>query len=255
MRSLKIHPLSLALGICASAAVVVLTSQATISTFPSGRFTFGPHPRDFITIREGTPFIVPLGSVFIPTAIGNTEGGVSPVEMRVNGAVVESAAVHTDYYNNKTSMVPVPSAMGVAAGSVIEVQSNDPSTWVLGRLWGYLAPSGAAVPSNDLRPRMEYGPRAADLVVVRDGSPLTVPPGKLFVLTALGTNTNVGAGGWLTVDGANEVFFNPYPNGSFSASSHAAVPQGFVVHPGSTIDLVGNTPGYGYSAWGYFASL
>lgn len=100
--------------------------------------------------------------------------------------------------------------------------------------------------------RVEYGPHPRDMVQVKQGTPYTVPPGKLFVLTGLGGADNLGYS-QLSVDGASEAaVMATCSNGG--GSTVASVPSGFTVPGGSTISVVTTSGGGQSRAWGYLAN-
>ena len=101
--------------------------------------------------------------------------------------------------------------------------------------------------------RVEYIPHPRDMVQVQEGTPYVVPTGKLFVLTSLGVTTQ-GPTCYLHVNGQTEVVVYvgaPYAGGS----NMVAVPSGFTVQPGATVDVItaGSSTGYA-RAWGYLVN-
>ena len=46
--------------------------QTSFVALQAPGFRLGPHPRDYVMIVEGHPFVVPDGAFFVPTAIGGT---------------------------------------------------------------------------------------------------------------------------------------------------------------------------------------
>ena len=97
-------------------------------------------------------------------------------------------------------------------------------------------------------------PNPRDMVVIRQGTPYIVPPGRLLVVTALGANSPSLSGQTeLQVDGVFEVTAPAGIGSSGEASSMKLLPlPGFVVQSGSTVNLDGgggaNNP---RRAWGY----
>jgi hypothetical protein len=94
-------------------------------------------------------------------------------------------------------------------------------------------------------------PRAA--VIVREGVPYTVPPGKLLVVTAIGPSEIPLAGAGtpvrITVNGAVECELTMQPTYSTTVQP---VPPGFTVAAGSIVEIaptIGN--GLVGRAWGY----
>jgi len=90
-------------------------------------------------------------------------------------------------------------------------------------------------------------PDPRQMLVIREGTPFVVPAGKLLVITGLGgTGSGVVAG--LRVDGVNQ-FAASGNLESGNALSIRAVPPGFTVEAGLTVEVSSGTP-FG-RAWGY----
>lgn len=149
-RSLSLHPVSLVLGIALCAICFFSMSQvAPLGQHPIAQHVvvgYGPDPRDYVQIREGTPFTVPPGKLFVLTGLGSADAlppGTPQFRLRVNGQV----EVTTSTSNNESgvssavgdarSVVPVAPGFTAPEGSVIDVQDGSLGH---GRAWGYLAP-------------------------------------------------------------------------------------------------------------------
>ena len=146
MRSLSIHPLSLALGFAFGLVCFLTMGQASIRASALGstvRIEYLAHPRDMVQIREGTPYTVPAGKLFVLTAIGlgsswsSPTGGSCPVRFLVNGL--------DEFYSSTSGGIQeVPTGLAVRAGDVIAlaVGGGSACTGYESRLraWGYLAP-------------------------------------------------------------------------------------------------------------------
>jgi len=97
-------------------------------------------------------------------------------------------------------------------------------------------------------------PDPREMVVVREGTPYIVPPGRLLAITGLGGTNHLGPNTLevtLRVDGIDEVEASvrlPYGNGTTVAD----LPQGFSVREGSSVEVLSTTGDYG-CAWGYLA--
>ena len=101
--------------------------------------------------------------------------------------------------------------------------------------------------------RVEYLAHPRDMVQIQEGTPYVVPAGKLFALTSLGVTTQ-GPTCHLHVNGQAEVVAYvgaPYAGGT----NMVAMPSGFTVQPGATIDVItiGSSTGYA-RAWGYLVN-
>src|SRR5262245_38221943 len=113
-RTITIHPLSVLAGTALASAVWISMSQLSL---PKPRIEVGPHPRDFVQVRQGTPYTVPLGKVFVPTAVGVGSSISSYGRMMVNGTQVAEGNAGSNWMNG--SMAWIPDGLFYAAGSVI----------------------------------------------------------------------------------------------------------------------------------------
>ena len=140
MKTIQLHPLSLLVGLVSGVGGLLLMSQSAVTTLPTARVEVGPHPRDMVQIRGGTPYTVPPGKIFVLTGIGNEAGVVgSPqvVGLLVNGARELTVAAAT---NMSPSVKDVPTGFSVLWGSTIEVVEISGSQEPLKpRAWGYLS--------------------------------------------------------------------------------------------------------------------
>src|SRR5262245_25125751 len=133
MRSLTLHPASLALGLVLGGIALLSMSQAIVSTSPI-RIEYAPHPRDMVQVREGVPYTVPPGRILVPTALGKTNGfGFLPA-LVVNGQT--EATVIANGADSTSSIIQLSPGMSIPAGSVVTVTGGAGD----GRAWGYLAP-------------------------------------------------------------------------------------------------------------------
>ena len=145
--------------------------------------------------------------------------------------------------NRLISLLPVVlvvALVGYILGTSVPAQSftatNTPAGWQIDPL-----PHGQSI----AHPR--------DWVIIREqDGPYTVPAGKILALTALGDQTGMDDGIYLTIDGVQEVKRVPYePIGAglvISATVHA-LPTGLSAGPGSVV-AVSSTFTRG-RAWGY----
>jgi hypothetical protein len=89
------------------------------------------------------------------------------------------------------------------------------------------------------------------MVQITQGMPYVVPPGKLFVLTALGVINGVQVSGVFSANGVVQAVALP-PNSS-TANQPAPVANGLSIAAGSVIELSAQAPA-SCRAWGYLAS-
>lgn len=136
---MRVHLPSVAISLLACVVVIVTMSQAVPGS-NSPRIEYGPHPRDMIQIKEGTPYIVPAGRIFVLTALGTTNS--QGARLRVNGqeecygGLINGQAVAG--YSSEFSVAAVPTGFTVGEGATIDVEDSSPNA-LTGRAWGYLA--------------------------------------------------------------------------------------------------------------------
>jgi len=126
-----------------------------------------------------------------------------------------------------------------------------PASLTLGLVLGgvaLLSMSQAIVATSPLR--IEYSPHPRDMVQISQGTPYTVPQGRLLVVTALGNTDGSGNNAGLRVNGQIElssvfVFAQNPP-------SLCPLPTGFTVPAGAVVDVFGG-PSLTGRAWGYLA--
>lgn len=134
MRSIQLHVPSLAIGLAACGVVFVTMSQGAPQISPP-RVSYGPHPRDYVQIKEGTPFVVPTGTVFALTALGTADASTGRISLRVNGSVEVERMLSAD---TSLGMNSEPTGFAVLAGNTITVDDTDVSDQNA-RAWGYLS--------------------------------------------------------------------------------------------------------------------
>jgi hypothetical protein len=145
---LKIHPLSAILGavvvcigfITLGAASIADVQRVAVINALSIQGAYDP--REAVVIREGTPYIVPTGRIFVLTALGSNGDGSSKgesAELTVDGqlelSIIRPASTTSGGERNDSTVRPVPTGFTVSSGSTIEV---DGLLTPLGRAWGYL---------------------------------------------------------------------------------------------------------------------
>lgn len=144
MRPFTLHAPSALLGLGLTAAVGLLSAQATVG-FPGAPGTRtadpvppAPHPRDVVRVEAGVPYIVPAGKCLVVTAVGGSES-FTDYELRINGTVEvkldwarggDSDGRPATYLSSMLALPP-PGLVALPRQSV-EVSSSG------ARAWGYL---------------------------------------------------------------------------------------------------------------------
>jgi len=101
-----------------------------------------PHPRDFVRISEGQPYVVPLGKILVVTGLGTSTNPTNLTYLRVDGADELTAMyVFTSGSGSGLNMVlsvqEISSGgMALQAGQTVTVYT--PSGGTNGRAWGHL---------------------------------------------------------------------------------------------------------------------
>lgn len=140
MKLIQLHPVSLLVGLAGGLTGLLLMSQSAVTTLPTARVEVGPHPRDMVQIREGSPYVVPPGKYFVLTGLGSIAGGGTDNVLRVNGQIeartlfyAGSGPIFTGGY-----LTAVPTGLAIPWGSTVEVTTSGAPLGG-GRAWGYLA--------------------------------------------------------------------------------------------------------------------
>jgi hypothetical protein len=131
----RAHVLSALLGSALAIGMVVLLSMNQV--LPAGQHvivSYGPSPRDMVQIKEGTPYTVPPGKLFVLTGVGSTVGCYT-VTLKVNGQ--DEASTVFSCPSTGCSIMSAPVGFTVASGSTLETSSN--TGLQVARAWGYLA--------------------------------------------------------------------------------------------------------------------
>lgn len=220
-----LHPQSVLVGLGAAGLAFFTATQATpppATPTPVGiaRIEYFARPQDMVQIREGSEYVVPSGKLLVLTAVGSSDTGY-PIELRANGELTLGLA-------SAGELVAIGAVRPFSAGTSLEVSSPNPFDQGDARVCGYLDRATPA-PTDVLR--LRYTAQPSQFVEVRQGAALTVPPGKLFVLTSQGPATvNEGVRTELRVNGQVE-------NTVTASLFHAVdVPFGIVVQSGSVIE-------------------
>jgi hypothetical protein len=150
---MPLRPLVLAAVVGSALTFAVIGLMSMTQVLPAGQHvivSYGPSPRDMVQIRDGTPYVVPAGRLFVLTGLGtNTNAGYqggSFATLSLNGQqeVVGQASSDGGSYGaigigSIASVSPVPPGFTAPAGSTIAVSGSGGGSAGVGRAWGYLA--------------------------------------------------------------------------------------------------------------------
>lgn len=136
-REIKLHPSSALFGLAIGVLALVCMSQIMAPTIPTHRVECGPHPRDFVQIKEGAPFTVPTGRIFVLTALGGVGGAI--VNLNVNGnQEVRAAAWPAGLAYAGANISEIPRGFSVPGPATVEaITQLYPGSGA--QAWGYLA--------------------------------------------------------------------------------------------------------------------
>lgn len=136
MLTRSIHAPSLLIGILGAAVVLLSMSQVSSYDAPP-RVEYGPHPRDMVQIKEGTPYVVPAGKQLVLTGLGTTSTGSTLVTLLVGGEPELRSYSWFGQVGAQVSVGAVPTGFTVQAGTTVQAADGQPG--LDARAWGYLA--------------------------------------------------------------------------------------------------------------------
>lgn len=242
-------PLVLAF-LCVLGLAAILSSQGSIQPYGANRVEYGPHPRDFVQINSGTPYTVPPGKVLVVTALGSKIQGPDAA-LFINGLKECTTEWSGLWAANSQTPFPIP-PVAAQSGDVVTTTSAF-GQGAISHAWGYLA-EASAPSANVPKYRVPLSPHPRDMVVLREGTPYTVPAGKLFVLTSLGMTRHVNASSILRINGQADC---KGPSSDEVQSTLTEMPLGRSVPAGSVLEVVSSAAAADLPAraWGYLSDL
>ena len=100
-----------------------------------------PHPRDYVRVRQGTPFTVPTGRILVVTGMGFSTagtGGTAYQTVSVDGVPALTEQVWFNANVNGVQFDPwiteVPVGLTVVEGATVSAESNRTDSVILGYL-------------------------------------------------------------------------------------------------------------------------
>ena len=137
--NISIHPFSALVGMAVlsmawvTAAAMPLQGSSSDRDVSAVEVVNEPHPRDWVSITNDAPFVVPSGHLLVVTAVGQPDN-YGYTEVRVDGVKAVKVRTAADSGNQATMMqLPKPGLI-VGEGQVVEF--SDPNQERLA--WGYL---------------------------------------------------------------------------------------------------------------------
>jgi hypothetical protein len=142
MRTIQLHPTSLLVG-AAVVGLAFLTMAQNPQPINPTWSPRNPQPvvllRDYVQIREGTPYTVPPNKILMITAIGREDAGLQNVFLLINGTVRLSTSSGSYSWGPSAPHVhEVAKGLTANAGDVITVDDFSMQGG-LAVAWGYLA--------------------------------------------------------------------------------------------------------------------
>ena len=144
MKNITIHPMSALLGAAVLAIPFVLVSFQQQPWPPHGPLPVTvremPNPHNFVQIKEGEPYAVPRGKLFVLTGLGAARNSWDQAFLLVNGNIevgvdrMLNSTMHATW--DTVSVSVAPPGFSVAAGDVITLDTEN-HVWPA-RAWGYL---------------------------------------------------------------------------------------------------------------------
>lgn len=134
MQARNIHVPSIVIGVLAATVVLMSMGQSSPVLGPP-RIEYGPHPRDMVQIKQGTPYTVPAGRIFVLTGLGDNQNLNQLARLQVDGQdELTMFGATGGAYPPSPSVGPVPVGLTVAGGRTVTIVSSNQ-----GRAWGYLS--------------------------------------------------------------------------------------------------------------------
>ena len=141
-RTIQIQPLSLLVGVGFALLGLVAMGQMPAANRPAAQhdsmYLKVAHPRDWVVIEQGQPFVVPPGRFLVITALGHTFHAGTSSRLVVNGLDVATGRATSTVHGpvHSSSMIKVEPGLRLVAGDSVE--AIDLNTQGQARAWGYL---------------------------------------------------------------------------------------------------------------------
>ena len=188
--------------------------------------TLPPHPRYWIEILEGTPFVVPQGKILVVAGLGlqQSRGNSGARAILLVDDFPEATVVNLEH---GISMQAIPPGLKVGADQLVSVVGTGQTEPSVGQVWGYLINAG-----QQQRPLVIPGPE--EWIAITDQQAFTVPAGKIFVALSGGSVS----GESITVRVNGTAVLDTSPPGSLEpVRNPRELPIGIRARPGEVISV------------------
>ncbi len=154
---IRLHPGSLLVGLGIAVLGFVAMGQQALPAIPDiwrvavvRPIEVAPHPRDYVQVKEGVPYVVPTGKVLVLTALGGSTpaAGTYNYFARLSVDGVESVAASAGLYSGNanlgatdggvSTMKELPLGLSASAGATVVVTDGNTAPDDA-RAWGFLA--------------------------------------------------------------------------------------------------------------------
>lgn len=182
--------LSLSIACFAVFTAPLTQKSPQVSSVQSDVVLHYPSHRDYVVVREGVPYTVPSGHLFIATAVGDAANNAS-YSLSIDGTVAVCSLFTLGPLAGVGAIAALPSGVVADEGTTVEptLAAFWPGTSIgSGRAWGVLVRKMA----NGKTPPICATPLpvTTDRVVIREGESFTVPTNKVLVVTGIGSSAS-----------------------------------------------------------------
>lgn len=217
---------SVLMQITAILTLVATTPAQDQGGFPATALIPVPHPRHWIEIKDGSPYVVPLGKTLVVMAVGVSQarGQQNPVAaLTIDG----SMEVTVDNLEYGLSMQPLSLSVRATEGQTVAVGGSTGQQQNVGRAWCYVV-------QNGVKPRPLEIPPPTEWVTINQQQGFVVPQGKLLVLASGGSQG--GESVTVKINGTPVMDTSP-PWPIHPRVSPRVLPAGLVGRPGETVTV------------------
>jgi hypothetical protein len=185
-----------------------------------------PHPRQWIEVKDGVPYVVPVGKTLEVMSVGvpQARGQLNPTATLTVDGVSE---VTVDGLEYGISMQQLPVSVRASPGQSVAVFGGTGQQQGVGRAWCYVI-------DNDVPPRPLVIPPPEAWVRITQQQSYQVPPGRLLVVS---TGGPVGGESITVRVNGSPVLDTSPPWALQPRVSPRVLPAGLVARPGDVVTV------------------